>query len=93
MPHIKVAHLRQQGQDMIVVPLDDDFGQKPGNEQRNAIAELQIRSRRAGLKGTVVPVWDNGGRMAFIAPQPWHPFFSSLDLSTVWANLNKELSW
>lgn len=93
MPHLKIAHLRQQGQDMIIVPLDDNFGYKSDNEQHGAIAELQARSRNAGLAGTVVPVWEDGGHMAFIAPRPWHPFFSSLDLQTVLANVNKELSW
>lgn len=56
--------------------------------------ELQMRSRSAGLAGTVVPVWDSGGgRMKFKAPGPWHPFFRSLHLGTVHANLNRELYW
>jgi hypothetical protein len=93
MPHLKIAHMRQQGQNMIIVPLDDDFGHKSNTDRQHAIRELQARSRSAGLAGTVVPVWNDGGCMAFIAPRPWHPFFSSLDLPTVWANVNKELSW
>lgn len=94
MPHMKIAHLREQGQDLIIVPLDSGFGMKSPSDQQSAIGEIQWCARNAGLAGRVVPVWDNGGgRMAFIAPQPWHPFFKSLSLSTVWANLNKELSW
>jgi hypothetical protein len=94
MPSVKVAHLNQQGQDMIIVPLDDEFGRKAQQEQQRAIVEIQMHARGAGLRGQVVPVWDNGGgRMAFIAPQPWHPFFKSLDLPTVYQNLNKQISW
>jgi hypothetical protein len=93
MPNIKVAHLREQGQDMVIVPLDRDFGYKSEREQREVITELQIRSASAGLKGTVVPVWESSGRMAFIAPPPWHPFFRSISLPLVYNNLNKELSW
>ena len=94
MPHFKVAHMRKQGQDMIVVPLDSNFGHKPSSEQASAISAIQMRARSAGLAGKVVPVWDNGnGRMAFIAPQPWHPFFCSINLRFVAANLNRELSW
>ena len=79
---------------MIIVPLESSFGSKITSDQQAAIAELQIRARAAGLAGTVVPVWDSGGgRMAFIAPQPWHPFFRSLSLRAVAANLNKTLSW
>lgn len=94
MPNLDIAHLRQQGQDMIIVPLDSSFGHKAQDDQQAAIGEIQRAAIGAGLRGRVVPVWDNGGgRMAFIAPQPWHPFFRSLDLSTVYANVNRELSW
>lgn len=94
MPSLEIAHIREQGQDMVIVPLSSEFGQRPSNAQRQAVAELQQRSMSAGLKGTVVPVWDSGGgRMAFIAPRPWHPFFQSLGLSQVHASLNRTLSW
>jgi hypothetical protein len=94
MPTVKVAHLNQQGQDMIIVPLDSNFGHKADDDQQSTVRELQLRANRAGLRGRVVTVWDGGsGRMSFIAPKPWHPFFSSLNLSTVYQNLNKQISW
>lgn len=86
---LKVAHLREQGQNMIIIPLDRQFGFKSQSEQNSVIAELQQRSHNAGLAGTVVAVWDSGGgRMSFIAPPQWHPFFSGLSLRAVYANLN-----
>jgi len=92
MPSLAVAHVREQGVDLIIAPLATDFGRKDPETQRAVIAELQLRSRSAGLAGTVVPVWDGGGgRMAFIAPRPWHLFFSSLDLGTVRACVNRVL--
>jgi hypothetical protein len=91
---MKVAHVRQQGVDLVITPLDPDFRYKTPQDQREIVNEIQLRSRSAGLAGTVVPVWDGGGgRMSFIAPQPWHPFFRSLDLRLVWANVNREISW
>jgi hypothetical protein len=91
---VKIAHLHVQGQDMIIVPLDSSFGSKPESDKQGVISELQWRAMGAGLAGEVVPVWDNGGgRMAFIAPRPWHPFFKSLNLTAVRSSLNKELSW
>jgi hypothetical protein len=94
MPRLQIAHLREQGQNMIIVPLDSEFGRKPNREQHGMISAIQMRARGAGLAGTVVPVWDNGGgRMAFIAPRPWHPFLASINLRFVAANLNRELSW
>jgi hypothetical protein len=94
MPSFEVAHIRQQGIDLIVVPLDHSFRVKTQSEQHAVVNELQLRSNAAGLAGTVVPVWDNGGgRMAFIAPQPWHPFFRSMSLGAVWNNVNRQVSW
>ena len=94
MPSFEIAHLNQSGQNMVIVPLDSNFGHKTTSDQRSVIAELQLRSNAAGLAGTVVPVWDSGGdRMSFIAPNPWHPFFKSISLGFVGANINKTLSW
>ena len=94
MSHIKVAHIRQQGVDLIIVPFDRQFGSKSRLDQNSVISQLQLIARSAGLAGTVVPVWDHGsGRMAFIAPTNWQRFFQSISLSWMWANVNRELSW
>jgi hypothetical protein len=94
MTTMEIAHVREQGIDLIVIPLDSSFGRKSTHAQHEVINELQARSRSAGLNGTVVPVWDNGGgRMAFIAQRNWHAFFQSIGLNWVYANLNRQLSW
>lgn len=94
MPSFDVAHIRQQGVDLIITPLSSSFGHKVQADQHAVVSELQVRARSAGLAGTVVPVWDSGGgRMAFIAPRPWHSFFKSLSLMQVAASINKQLSW
>jgi hypothetical protein len=93
MPRFKVAHLREQGQDMVIIPLASDFEHKPDQEQSEIIASLQSHSHGAGLKGTVVPIWESGGRTRFIAPRPWHPFFQSISMQRILASINKEISW
>ncbi|SNB45459.1 hypothetical protein [Geobacter sp. DSM 9736] len=94
MPRFKVAHIREQGVDLVIIPLDKSFGYKTEDEKDSIVSELQIRASSAGLAGTVVPVWDNGGgRMAFIAPHNWHLFFKSLSLPFIAANINRELYW
>jgi hypothetical protein len=93
MPHYKVAHLLEQGQNMIIVPLEASFDNQTTSTQQATIKELQGRAGAAGLAGTVVPVWDSGSRMKFIAPQPWHPFFQSLSMPQVMASINKEIHW
>ena len=94
MTRLKVAHVREQGVDLIIVPLASSFGRQSTNQQHSAIHELETRAASAGLAGGIVPVWDSGsGRMAFIAPNEWHPFFRSINLRWVFANVNRELSW
>lgn len=93
MQTFEVAHIREQGQDMVIVPLKSDFGLRSRETQNRFIHSLQVCARAAGLKGIVVPVWDAGqGRMAFIAPRPWHRFFSSISLESVASNINRRLS-
>jgi hypothetical protein len=82
MPRFKVAHLREQGQDMVIIPLESSFGLKSEQEQNKIINELQRHTQGAGLKGKVIPVWESGGRTYFIAPRPWHPIFPEYPSAT-----------
>jgi len=94
MPQFKVAHIREQGSDMIIVPLASSFGSRGSTDQNEIISDLQAHAHAAGLAGRVVAVWDDGGGgMRFIAPSPWLSFFTSVSLSWVWHNVNKTLSW
>jgi hypothetical protein len=86
MPRLKVAHLREQGQDMIVVPLDRE-------PSHGTTAAIQAAASSADLAGQVVPVWQQGSSVYFRAPQPWHPFFRNITWNWVIGNLNRELSW
>lgn len=88
----RIAHVREQGVDLVIVPLDPAFNHKSLQQQRQFIGALQICADDAGLAGTVVPVWRNGGRMQFIAHQGFHPFFRSISWDVVISNLNKELT-
>ena len=93
MPSLKVAHVREQGVNLIIVPLESRFGSKPTADQHAAIAEIQVAARSAGLAGTVVPVWLSGGRMSFIAPSQWHSYFGRLHWNQIQASINRTLSW
>lgn len=79
MPSYDVAHLGEQGQDIVIVVVDRSFGSKANSEQSELCASLQGCASAAGLAGTVVPVWEaSEGRMGFLAPDPWHLFFGNL---------------
>jgi hypothetical protein len=92
MAQYEVAHIRVQGVDLVIVPLKSEYGRKSASEQDSIRRSLQAYSRAAGLRGTVVPVWESpSGGMRFLAPRSYHPFFQSINLSYVAMNINKVL--
>ena len=93
MTTFKVAHIKHQGQDMIIIPLSPSFGRKSQADQHSVMEAVGRAADEAGLGGTVVTIWADGTRVAFIAPTPWHPFFKSPGIySLVMANINRELT-
>jgi hypothetical protein len=93
MPSFNVAHIREQGQDMLLFPLDDSFDNKPSADQNSTVAQLQMRANRSGLAGQAVAVWQRGRETRFLGPPPWRAFLQSIDMSFVLANVNREISW
>ena len=93
MPTFQVAHLRRDGQDVIIVPVDRSFGIRSPAEQARIQEAFQRSAATADIPGVVVPVWeDASGRMAFRAPPPWHEFFKTIDMVYVATALNRSLS-
>ena len=92
MSQWKIAHIREQGVDLIIVPLEPSFGRKSSADQHGIIDGLQQCSISAGLAGTVVPVWREGSGHRFVAQPNWHPFFKSLSWNAILGNLNKTLT-
>ena len=93
MASFDVAHIREQGVDLIIVSLERSFNSKSPPDQKQITAELQACATSAGLAGTVVPVWDDGfGQMMFLAPNNFHPYFRSINLAFVAANINKRIT-
>ena len=94
MPKFDIAHIKEQGVDVIVVFVDSSFGAQGHRAQEATIAEMQARAKAAGLAGNVVPVWKNeNGTSGFVAPENQHPFFKSTSFESLVRNKNKELSW
>jgi len=93
MPSIPVAQLHEQGQDMVIVIMDSAFARASPTQQEATISQLQARANLSGLKGTIAMVWDAGGKMDYLAPQPWHDFFRSITLDDVRSRINAEIRW
>ncbi|HXN76403.1 MAG TPA: hypothetical protein VN876_07195 [Gemmatimonadaceae bacterium] len=93
MPTFQVAQLHQDGQDVIIVPVDRSFGKRSAAEQARIQEAFQRSAVAVEMRGVVVPVWeDASGRMAFRAPPPWHDFLKSIDMVYVATALNRTLS-
>jgi hypothetical protein len=93
MSSYDVAHIREQGADLIIIPLDASFRTRTSTQQEETQGYLQECATSAGLAGVVVPVWDSGGgRMGFLAPTNWHAFLRTLSLSYVTANINRRIN-
>ena len=94
MPSFKVAHINEQGKDLIIFPLAPDFGNLTGEDQDRELAFLGSRANSAGLRGVAVAVWDLGmGRVAFRGPVSFYPFLSGINMKFVMAHVNREISW
>ncbi|MBS3652452.1 hypothetical protein KEU06_28085 [Pseudaminobacter sp. 19-2017] len=94
MPTLEIAHIREQGQDMIIAALDDSFEQKTEIQRRFVLGEIQLAARDAGLRGIVVVIWQAAdGEMRFMAPRQWQPFLRSIDIGRVLGKLNRTLTW
>ena len=94
LPSYHIAHIKEQGQDMIIVPLDPSFGNKSNQQQQAFRLEIQARAQAAGLAGIVVLIWKHGNNgTRFIAPNNWTPFFKGLPFNVALSSRNKILSW
>ena len=89
----EVAHIRHQGQNIILIVVDASFARMSSSDQQNTYAALQACANNAGLAGTVALAWTLGtGRMAFYGPSAWNRFLANLDPHTVARNINKKLT-
>ncbi|WP_095083712.1 hypothetical protein [Pseudomonas sp. Irchel s3h17] len=93
MAKYKIAHIKEQGQQMIIAPLDSAFNNRTQQAKNDFMEAFQIAATSAGLAGRVALIWKSGSMVHFMAPQPWHPFFRSQGIyQTIMANINKELT-
>lgn len=92
MTSYEIAHLREQGNDMILIPLEDRFGHLSTDEQQAQISRLQACAVSAGLRGAVAVFWKQGGQWRFMGPQQWQGFLRSVTPQMLRANLNKKLT-
>lgn len=93
MTTFAIAHVRQSGQDMIIVPMHQSFGSKTSSEQDDFIEALEDAAWDAGMAGHVVAIWQERGQTSFVAPSEWYSFFESEGIwEWVQDNINTDLT-
>lgn len=73
MTKFEIAHINEQGVNVVVVFVDAIIAHKSSTEQNEIAASLQLCARSAGLAGNIAMVWPGG----FWAPHNQHSFFGS----------------
>ena len=93
MPRLKAAHINEQGENMIIFPLNSLFANQTDEGRADILEELERRAHAAGLAGRAVAIWERGNQTHYLGPRSWQAFLESLSMRWVLANVNKELSW
>lgn len=80
MPRLKAAHVSEQGQNMIIFPLDSSFGSKTDQALSELLEELERRAHATGLAGRAVAIWERGNQTHYLGPRPWQAFLQSISM-------------
>lgn len=88
MQRFKVAHIREQGEDLIIVFVADQVEFMSAAQKNQILSALQLCSATAGLQGTVVMLWSRG----VWCESRLHRLFSSVPYHVLYSNINKELT-
>ena len=73
MTTFEIAHINEQGVNVVVVFVDPAVAHKSAEEQNGIATSLQLCAQSANLAGNVAMVWPGG----FWAPFNQHAFFKS----------------
>lgn len=92
MADLQIAHVNECGNYFVIVPVESSFGTQTRVAQEAAIDRMRLAAMSARLSGTVVPVWEDGDKLVFRAPQRFHSFFRSMSLSLIRSKLNATLT-
>ncbi len=88
----KIAHIKEQGINIIIIPMATSFGDRSESDRFEIIELLQAAAVSAQLRGKVVPMWQEERGYKFIAPPEWQPYFRTVKWKDLKKNLNRELT-
>lgn len=88
----RVAHVRHQGSNMVIVIINPSFFYGSGQDQQRWFTGIQQCVRSVNLAGQTLVVANDNGRYRFYGPNSWHNFMRTIDMSWVNSRVNKSLT-
>lgn len=92
METFQVAHIKHDGQDVILVLVTNSFASNTTAKKNEIYAAMQSAATSAGLAGGVVLVWDQSGRPVSWGPTAWQSYLSSITWDYILSNVNRSLT-
>jgi hypothetical protein len=80
------------GAGLIVTIVSPAFGKLAEDDQLRRMARLQICAERAGLRGTVIPVWKNDDTYEFLTPSEYAEFLTNLQWTEILGRIQGKFS-
>ena len=88
----KLAHIHTRGVDLILIPVERTIETQPMSEQEEALKGFQQVANSAGLRGSVILVWDKGGgATGFLAETHLQPVMTKITYQLVHTKINREM--
>lgn len=88
----RIAIFNEQGQELIVVPLDSSFEDRLPSQRLETLRTLQNSAIKVGLKAPMALVWRIGNKLYFMAPKQCHSLLKTLKWNTIVSSLNTVLT-
>ena len=77
---------------LIVTIVSPAFGKLAKDDQLRRMARLQTCAEKAGLRGTVVPVWKNEDTYEFLTPSEFAGFLTNVQWTEILGRIQGEFS-
>jgi hypothetical protein len=88
----RVAHVRYQGSDMVIVIINPSFFHGSNRDQQRWFTSIQQCVRSVKLAGQTLVVTNDNGRFRFYGPNDWHKFLRTIDMNWVSSRVNKSMT-
>ena len=88
----KVAHVKHQNANMVIVLVSPRFFNGSSADQRRWFTGIEQCVRSVNLAGQTLLVTNDNGRYRYYGPNAWHDFLRTTNINWVDARINKSIT-